>query len=141
MNAKEYFGQAYRLDVRINSDIEELERLRNLSTGISSCRFEERFSGTKNTDPPYVRYIGNIIELEDKINAEIDKLVDLKAEIRAVIDKVVNVDERMVLKYRYIHNYTWEQIGYELNADSRTVRRWHSNALNHAAVPKKPTVI
>ena len=49
--------------------------------------------------------------------------MELKKEIRVVITTVEDTDERMVLKYRYVHNYTWEQIGNELHADARTVRR------------------
>ena len=47
----------------------------------------------------------------------------------------------MVLRYRYVHNFTWEQIGDELNADKSTIRRWHGNALNHVVVPENPIVI
>ena len=82
-----------------------------------------------------------ILALEEQINAEIDTLVDLKEQIRGVIDKVPDTDERMVLRYRYVHNYTWEQIGDELNADKSTVRRWHGNALLHAEMPENPIVI
>lgn len=99
MTVKEYFYQAYRLDQRINSDLEE------------------------------------------KINKEIDLLVELKKEIRGVISTVEDTDERLVLKYRYIHNYTWEQIGNELHADSRTVRRWHGSALQHVRLPENPVEI
>ena len=76
---------------------------------------------SRNTDAPFVRSVFKIMELEDKINAEIDNLVELKKQIRSVIDEVANTDERMVLRYRYIHNLTWEQIGDELHADRTTV--------------------
>ena len=80
-------------------------------------------------------------ELEQKINAEIDRLVDLKEQIRTVIDRVENPDEQMVLRYRYIHNWTWERIGNELHADARTVRRWHGKALLHVTLPENPLKI
>ena len=80
-------------------------------------------------------------ELQEKINAEIDKLIDLKEQMRGVIETVVNVDEQMVLRYRYIHNMTWEQIGDELKADESTVRRWHHRALASVTVPDDPIVI
>jgi hypothetical protein len=57
------------------------------------------------------------VELEHKIADELEMLSDLKKQIREVIEAVPDTDERMVLKYRYIHNYTWEQIGNELFAD------------------------
>ena len=81
------------------------------------------------------------MDLEDKINDEIELLVKLKAEIRVVIDQVKNMDEQIVLRYRYLHNYTWEQIARKLNAGERTVRRWHNSALEHVVVPENPTII
>lgn len=141
MKIKDYLGQAYRLDQRINSDIEELTRLREMSTSISSPCWEERVQTSRCTDAPFVRSLHKIMELEEKINDEIDRLVDLKEQIRTVIDAVPNTDERMVLRYRYIHNCTWEQIGLELNADKSTVRRWHNTAMTHAKLPESPIVI
>lgn len=136
MIPKEYLKQAYRLDHRINSDIAELGRLREMSTSISSPSLGEKVQTNRNTDAPFVKCLERIYSLEEKINEEIDLLVNLKEEIRSVIDMVSNTDERMVLRYRYIHNYTWEQIGDVLGADSRTVRRWHGQALGHVTLPE-----
>lgn len=141
MTAKEYLQQAYRLDQKINSDIEEVGALRGMASSASSPKLAERVQTSRTGDAPYVRSIEKIFEMEEKINAEIDTLVDLKDEIRSVIATVENTDERMVLRYRYIHNYTWEQIGREMHADSRTVRRWHGNALRHVVLPEKPIMI
>lgn len=47
MKTKEYLNQAYRLDQRINSDLTELERLRMMSTSISSPSWEEKPGGTR----------------------------------------------------------------------------------------------
>lgn len=136
MTPKEYLKQAYRLDHRINSDIAELGRLREMSTSISSPSLGEKVQTNRNTNAPFVKCLERIYSLEEKINEEIDLLVNLKEEIRSVIDMVSNTDERMVLRYRYIHNYTWEQIGDVLGADSRTVRRWHGQALGHVILPE-----
>lgn len=89
----------------------------------------------------FVRYLERIEELQIKINDEVDHLVALKAEIRDVINKVTDIDERMVLRYRYVHNFTWEQIGDELNADRTTVYRWHNAALRHVVLPENPIQI
>lgn len=141
MKAKEYLSQAYRLDQRIASDLEEVARLRAMSASVSSPSWEEKTGGTRPTDPPFVRCIIKIMEMETKINAEIDKLVDLKEQIRGVIEEVSDKDEQTVLRYRYIHNYTWEQIALKLNAGERTIRRWHGNALQHVKVPENPVTI
>ena len=141
MTAKEYLSQAYRLDQRINSNIEEVTMLREMASSISSPSWGEMVQTSRSTEAPFVRSLEKIMDLEDTINKEIDTLVCLKKQIRTVIEAVQNTDERLVLRYRYIHNCTWEQIGNELNADARTIRRWHGEALLKVKVPKNPIVI
>lgn len=136
MTAKEYLSQAYRLDQRINSNIEEISRLREMVCSISSPSWEEKVQTSRHTDTPFVRCLEKIMDLEKVVNGEIDTLVDLKQQIRTTIESVPNTDEQLVLRYRYIHNCTWEQIGNELNADARTIRRWHGDALQKVKVPQ-----
>lgn len=141
MTAKEYLRQAYRLDQKISSDLEEVASLREMSASVSSPQLTERVQTSKNTDAPFVRALEKIMDLEERINNEIELLMELKKEIRVVITTVEDTDERMVLKYRYVHNYTWEQIGNELHADARTVRRWNGKALQHVIMPENPITI
>ena len=141
MTTKEYLQQAYRLDQKINSDIAEVNALRGMAASVSSQQLSDRVQTSRRGEAPYVRSLEKIMEMEDKINTEIDLLVDLKDEIRGIITTVANTDERMVLRYRYVHNYTWEQIANELHVDARTVRRWHGNALRHVVLPKKLIVV
>ncbi len=141
MTNKEYLRQAYRLDQRINSDIEEVSRLREMACGISSPVLGDKVQTSHSGEAPFVRSVEKILTLEERINKEIDLLVDLKEQIRGVISAVPDVDERMVLRYRYIQGLTWEQIGLEMNADERTIRRWHGNALLHITLPENPVII
>ena len=141
MTNKEYLRQAYRLDQKINSDIEEITRLREIASSISSPVLGDKVQTSRTGEAPFVRSVEKILMLEEKINREIDILVDLKEQMRDVIASVPDTDERMVLRYRYIHNLTWEQIGNELNADARTIRRWHGNALLHVVLPETPIKI
>lgn len=141
MKVKEYLHQAYRLDKRIESDIEEMECLREMATNVSSPSWDEKVQTSRTSDAKFVRCLERIIDLESKINAEVDNLIALKEQIRCTINAVPDTDERMVLRYRYVHNFTWEQIGDELNADRTTVYRWHNTALNHVILPQDPIKI
>lgn len=141
MTNKEYLRQAYRLDQKINSDIEEVARLREMARSISSPALGDKVQSSTSGDAPFVRSVEKILQLERKINREIISLVDLKNQMRDVIAAVSDTDERMVLRYRYIHNLTWEQIANELNADARTIRRWHGSALAHIVLPEDPVII
>ena len=136
MTAKEYLRQAYRLNELIDSRISELERLRDYSTRLTSCSFEgERVSKSRSTEAPFARIIEKIVDLEKVINRDIDRYVDLKTEMNAAIDRVSNVDERLLLRYRYLNNYSWDDIAQLLNVSGRTVHRIHSNALYNFSVP------
>lgn len=77
----------------------------------------------------------------DNDHEELTQLLNLKEELKDVINQVEDKDEQLVLRYRYIYNWTWAQIGEEIYADERTVRRWHNKALAHVVVPANPTII
>ena len=141
MTPKEYLRQANRLDQRINSDIEEVGRLRQMATSVSSPILGERVQSSHSGDAPFARSIEKMILLEHHIDEEIDLYVDLKEQIRQVISRIDDPDEQMVLRYRYIHNMTWEQIGDKLFSDRSTVYRWHERALRHVKVPENPIII
>lgn len=141
MTVKEYLHQAYRLDHRINSDIAEMERLREMACSVGSTGFEEHYNPNRSTDAPFVKSLEKVWEMQKKIDDEIDRLVDLKEQMRSVIGSVPDIDEQLVLRYRYIHNYTWERIGDELNADRTTIYRWHGSALKHVTFPENPIKI
>ena len=136
MTAKEYLRQAYRLNELIDSRITELERLRDYSTRLTSCGFEEeRISKSRSTEASFARIITKIVDLEKIINRDIDRYVDLKTEMNMAIDRVSNVDERLLLRYRYLNNYSWDDIAQLLNVSGRTVHRIHSSALYNFSVP------
>ena len=142
MRAKEYLQQAYRLDKRINSHIRELGDLKQMAQGISSPRLvADKVQMSPSGDSPYVSALMRIWEMEERINAEIDLYIDLKAQVHSVLKQVTNPDQLMVLRYRYIHNYSWERIGEELLADRRTVIRWHDAALEKLILPENPIII
>lgn len=138
VSAKEYLKRAYLLDKQINVEIQELEQLRNMRGTIQGCSYGEKVGSNpnRNTEAHFIKTIEKIWEYEQKIDAKIDKLVDLRSEINAAIEKMENPEERLLLKYRYLKNESWEDISYELNVSYRTVHRIHASALNNFIVPE-----
>lgn len=134
MTAKEYLMQAYRLNELIDSDVEELEHLRELAGRISGPNFGERVQTTRNVDPPYVKYLGDIMEMEQKIHCELCRLVVLKKQISGSLEKVRDREERLLLTFRYLNNYSWQEISDRLSVSMRTVHRIHASALQHFSV-------
>lgn len=74
--------------------------------------------------------------LQEHRHDQLNRLVDLRSEINAAIESMENPEERLLLKYRYLKNESWEDISYELNVSYRTVHRIHASALNNFVVPK-----
>lgn len=142
MTPKEYLKQAYRLDKRIDKEMLRLKELRELATSAQTVSYGERISSpNRNTEAPFVKVLENSYLLELHIEEQIDKFVDLKRQMSDAIDELTNADQNLVLSYRYVHGWTWEQIAEELCADRSTVLRWHSKALKLFEVPENPIVL
>ena len=128
MNAKEYLSQAFRLDQKINSKLEQVSKLRNLSMKASGLRLAERISGTKDHSLMESALV-KMIDLEYEINADIDRLVDLKREMATLIERVNDPSQRLLLEMRYLCGNTWEDIAQKMGYDLRWVYRLHGKAL------------
>lgn len=138
MMAKDYLKRAYLLDKQINVEIQELESLKLMRGQVQGVFYGERIgtNPNRNLEAPFVKTIEKIWEREQSLNEKIDRLVDLKTEINAAIDRMENVEERLLLKYRYLKNESWEDIAMDLNVSYRTVHRIHAAALRNFVVPE-----
>lgn len=138
MTAKEYLSQAYRLDQRINSKIEQVASLNELATKCTSTltgmpRNPNRASSTM------ADAVGKIIDLQNEINRDIDRLVDLKREIVTVIKAIENPEYQTLLEKRYLCFLTWEKIAVDMGYDLRWLYRIHKRALDEICVPDSAT--
>lgn len=132
MSAKEFLRQAYRLDQQVKCNLAELDSLRETASSIRSPGLEEHNNPSRPTEAPFVRLLDKVWEMEEQINAEIDRLVDLKKQIWEVINGVQNMDELMVLRYRYVLFLSWEEIAVKMNFSLRWVHTIHRRALASA---------
>ena len=125
MKSKEYLSQAFRIDQRINSKLEQVLSLRKLADKTATTvPKSDRTNARQITN-----YVNKMSKLESEINADIDRLVDLKSEIVTVIKCVESPELQTLLELRYLSFKTWEQIAVEMNFDARWVRRLHDRAL------------
>ncbi len=128
MNAKEYLLQAYRIDQRINSKLEQVMSLRALLGKATGTLTGAPKAATPN---PYSMEdtICKMVDMENEINDDIDTLVNLKAEIMACIKKVDNPEHQTLLELRYLCFKRWEDVAAELGYDLRYVYKLHDQAL------------
>lgn len=79
--------------------------------------------------------VGKIIDLQNEINRDIDRLVDLKREIVTVIKAIENPEYQTLLEKRYLCFLTWEKIAVDMGYDLRWLYRIHKRALDEIRVP------
>lgn len=133
MTAKEYLNQAYRMNEQIESNLRQIEKLRDMATNIT-VSLGEKVQGGKYGNTTAT--IEKIIDLQRKVNEETDRLVDLFAEIKTVINAVPDTDERLLLTLRYIEFMKWEQIMEKMNFSETQVHRVHRIALKNIIIPE-----
>ena len=136
MTAKDYLGQAYRLDQRINSKLEQVLSLRDLTTKATATMSDMPSGGSRNVYKMQ-DIIGKIIDLENEINADIDQLVDLKREMVTVIKSVKNPEYQTLLELRYLCFKSWEQIAVEMGYSLVYVFKLHIKALEIVNFPER----
>ena len=128
MTAKEYLRSIKYLDNAINAKQAELDRLRHNAQSIRGVSYDgDKVQGGVSDS---MRIVDKIIELNNIINVEIDRLVDLKAEAHAKIEKVCNEKFISLLTDIYINGYTLEQVAERMNKSYVTICEWHGQALN-----------
>ena len=135
MTAKEYLSQAYRLDQRIDSKIAQVASLNDLATKCTATltgmpRNPNR-GGSTMADA-----VCKIVDLQEEINRDIDRLVDLKREIVAVIKAVENPEYQVMLEKRYLSFQTWEQIAVDMNYSIQHIYRLREKAYAAVQVPE-----
>ena len=128
MTAKEYLRSIKYLDSAINAKQAELDRLKRDMCSIKGVTYDGDKVQGGITDS--MKIVDKIIELNNVINAEIDRLVDLKAEAHNKIEKVCNRKFISLLTDIYINGYTLEQVAEKADKTYMTICRWHGQALN-----------
>lgn len=136
MTTKECLSQAYRIGQRINSKLEQVQSLRELAVKATSTLSDTYSSGNSNKQKMEV-VIVKIIDLENEIDEEIDRLVDLKQEIVSLIKKVKNPEYQTLLELRYLNFKTWEQIASEMHYSIQHTFRIHDKALSLLRIFKR----
>ncbi|MGX7092405.1 DUF1492 domain-containing protein [Hutsoniella sourekii] len=128
MTPKQYLQQAFYLDQAIENKIEQVDAWNQLATKMtmtySNLPKSKHYRPTSFEDT-----LIKIIEMQEEINQDIDRLVDLKLEIKDCILKLKDKEAQVVLEKRYLCFKKWEEIAVEMNFDTRQVFRIHNRGL------------
>lgn len=69
-------------------------------------------------------------DLEKRINDKIDEWYEAKLDIEKAIHTVESDKLRLLLRYRYINGWTFEQIAVQMHYTWRQINRLHKKAIN-----------
>ena len=128
MTAVEFLSQAYLMDQQIRSKKEQLVMLRSMATSFYNPTDQEQVSCTPKTYALEESVI-KIVEAENEIKAQVDRLVQTMMEIRSVIAAVQDVKLRLVLEKRYLLFQAWKDIAADMDRSIRWVQQKHVMAL------------
>ena len=135
MTPKEYLNQAYWLDRRIDSKLEQLSALKDMVTKTTSAMTDDVVSHTRNVHSMQ-DVVAKIIDMQAEINADIDRLVDLKSEIMHVIKDVRNPEHQTLLELRYLCFKSWEYVAEQMGYNVRHIYRLHEEAVEQITIPE-----
>lgn len=128
MTAKEFLEQARSAERSVQSIFEEVQRLRDLATNISPVYGKEAVSHSRSADR-IPNAIERVMEAEERMNAEIDRMLIVKEEVRNVIARVPDPEQRFVLEQRYLNFHSWSSIAMEIGKQLRWTQELHGRGL------------
>ena len=125
-----YLKRYINLDREIDRKLEEVARLRAKLTRIMPIYSTEP-KGGGSIRGKTESIIAKIVDLENEIDTDIDRLVAIREGIKTIIEAVEDDRERLLLQYRYLDGWTFEKIAVEMNYSWRQIHRLHSKALTN----------
>jgi len=132
MTAKEYLGQVRHLDSQIDVKLRQAERLKELATK-TTATFSDMPKAPGHNRSSMEKTIVKMIDLQNEINDDIDRLVDLKEDVKATIARLDNPTERLLLEKRYLCQESWSKIAEDMNYSEQYVFKIHAGALQKVA--------
>lgn len=127
VTTKEWFSRGRRLDAHIDSLLRTRQKLRDDLTSTTARYTGDVVDGTR--DP---HKFDALVDLEDMIDREVDRLYAVKQEIITVVLRLGDTRYQDLLMKRYVDIKTWEQIAVEMNYTYRRITQLHGEALKAA---------
>ena len=128
MNIRELLKSHFEISSLIDMKLEQIAELRALASKVTASPFSESHSKGTYTDR-VGRTTARIVDLENEINAEIDKLVEVKIKIHELIAAIPDGIQRTILERHYLLNESWEIISEKVGYSCRHITRLHNQAL------------
>ena len=133
--AKNYLSQAFGLNQRIESKIDQIAILNDLATK-ATVTYSDMPKSPNRDGSRMEDAIIKIIDLESEINKDMMKLVELKKDIIRRVKAVESAELQTILELRYLSYMRWEEIAIELGYGIDNVYHLHRKALDEIEIPE-----
>lgn len=128
MDVREILDKHREIDAVIDSKLEQISELKSLATKVTpSYSLEGKGNGVSDR---VGRTVARIVDLENEINEEIDKLVGLQEQIRSMIELLDDYTLKTLLERRYLLHEGWETVADKMGYSSRHITRLHIQAID-----------
>ena len=118
MTAKEYLLQYRKINSYIDCKLDQIVQLRALATRLSPTAMFDR---NGNVSDKVGRSVAKIVDLERRIDREVDDLIAKRNEISHTISEIGDYDLRTVLEYRYMSGWNWRRIAAKMHYTEKHV--------------------
>lgn len=126
--------------IRYRDNEREIRRLQNEiqrwkdSAYITSVKYTGAGGGADGQDKLQVN-VERLVRLQNRLTAQMRARIQLRDEIEDAIESVPDDRLQLLLRYRYIEGWTFEQIAVEMHYAFRHITRMHGQALDVLECP------
>lgn len=133
MTAIDFLSQAYRLDLRIDSKLEQLASLNELAMKCTST-ITDMPRNPNHSVSSMANVVAKIVDLQREIDRDIHQLMDIKRQIVACIKAVDNKEYQTLLELRFLCGCTWEEVAIKMGYSIQHTYRMRDRALKKVVV-------
>jgi DNA-directed RNA polymerase specialized sigma subunit len=133
MNTLDFLSQAYRLDLRIDSKLEQIASLNELSTKCTTT-ITDMPSNPNLSISSMADAIVKIVDLQTEIDRDIHRLIDIKRQIVASIKAVDNKEYQTLLELRFLCGCKWEEVAIKMGYSIQHTYRMRDRALRKVVI-------
>ena len=130
---KKAFLERYWTSKKIQESIWDEIRELKYSVMLPGINMDGMPHGTGSSD--LSSYAVQLNRLEKKLSREVGRQIRIRNQIWKAIEGLPTEAEKMILKFRYINRYSWEEAAVKACYTYRHTLRIHGEALKHLEVP------
>lgn len=122
-----YLSRYITLNRRIDRLLEEKAKWWSLC--LKTTPSLSQAPGGGESGSPVERPMDKVLEIEEKIDQEIDELLEVRRDIKTVLGQLEDDTLRLLMEYRYLDGLTFEEIAVKMHYSWRWVIKLHGKAL------------